>query len=47
LAKPEDQEVTSAHKKQWSIISFPDYKSFKGNEEEAKTLIPTNTTRTC
>jgi hypothetical protein len=46
LAKGKDMQISTALKPQWSLISMPDYGSFKGTAEEVNSFIPTNVDRT-
>mmetsp|Transcript_49954 Transcript_49954/g.139949 ORF Transcript_49954/g.139949 Transcript_49954/m.139949 type:complete len:110 (+) Transcript_49954:32-361(+) len=46
--KDRDMQITSALKKQWSIVDLPDYTgSFRARDEEIDKLIPKTTERTC
>jgi hypothetical protein len=44
-AKAEDTKIPSTLKKEWSIVSLPDYKTFKATSDEINSLIPTNEER--
>lgn len=45
--KEKDEKITSALKKQWSMVKFPDYSKFQGRQAEIEALVPKNTTRSC
>lgn len=39
-AKPADQKITTALKKEWTLISTPNYQSFQGTPADIAKLIP-------
>jgi hypothetical protein len=45
--KDTDKQITSALKKQWSLLDLPDYTKFGAKEEELKNLIPTKKDEIC
>ena len=47
IAKPKDENIRSTLKKQWRIVTLPDYSKFSGEPSQIENLIPTNTERTC
>ena len=38
--KPKDEKITTPLKKQWKLLSLPDYRTFGGTDSEIRTMIP-------
>lgn len=41
-AKETEEKITSALKREWQVISTPDYSNFTGTEQSVQQLIPKN-----
>lgn len=39
-SKPKDRQIGAALKKEWSLLELPNYKLFKGTENDIAKLIP-------
>ncbi len=47
IAKNNDEKITCCAKRQWDILSLPDYSRFTGETSHVQEIIPTNKERTC
>jgi hypothetical protein len=46
LPKEKDEKITSALKKEWKLVGFPDYDSFHNTPADIESQIPKATVRT-
>ena len=45
LAKAKSERIASALKREWRLVEFPDYKKFRGTDDEVTSVIPVNKQR--